>query len=325
MVLAPKVGRVGALYKASGTSQALSDEPMQEVNLTAEGRPRYTVYEITDPEKRYIDFGTACVFTASLTGTLTPYKFEPCGCRIYLTTAIGSAETVVCTSGKYIPYSQVIGAMNWNLDQTWETDKIMLLRDTAKRTIMLEKSWNASSELALASTCASYSTALAGDNNDLVFIHTIGGTTGNGATGGYTIAFTAGAALDITITGNDIVVTFIAATTTAGDILNLWGKNKILQERGVICEHATGNDGTGVVDTIVKANFAGGLDPVDYAGIEGLAVAVFYSDYDTDTRWEGYTRITRSDIKQPADGKASVTITFDSYGGQYGALVLRKS
>ena len=321
MVLTIKVGRVGALYLASGTSQALTNEPMQEVDLTAEGRPRYTVYEITSAAKRYIDFATACVFTASTTGILTPYKFEPCGCRIYLTTALGSGETVVCTSGKYIPISMCIGAMNWSVNNTWETDKIMLLRDTAKRTILKQKAWTATADLALASTCAQYTTALAGDDNALVYTHRFGGDVGNN----FTIEYTAGAALAISISGYDIIVTFIAATTTAGDILNLWGKNAILNELGITCEHAAGSDGTGVVDTLAHTHLSGGLDAVDYAGVEGIAVAVFYSDYDADARWEGYTKITKSDLKIPADGEDTVSITFDSYGSQYGELCLRKS
>jgi len=338
MVLVPKVGRVGALYLASGTADDLTNEVMNEVNLTAEGRPRYTVYEITAVAKRYLSDVAVPVFTGSIAGTLSPYRIEYPGGRIYLTTALsgadaGDAETVVCTSGKYIPVTMCIGAMDWNLDATWETNKIMLLRDSAKRTIMKQKNWTATANLALATTCAQLTTALVGDNNDTTWTHTGGGTAGNGATGGYTVTYTdpggATATLGIVITGNNIVVNLgraaSAINTTALAIVNLAGANKILQERGVTAEIKATEDGSGLVTEMAKANLAGGLNSVDYPGVEGLAVAVFYSDYDTDARWEGYTRITKADLKMPADGEDTISITFDTYGGPNGALYLRKS
>ena len=333
MVLVPKVGRVGALYLASGTAGDLTNEVMNEVNLTAEGRPRYTVYEITAAAKRYLSDVAVPVFTGSIAGTLSPYRIEYPGGRIYLTTALGGAETVVCTSGKYIPVTMCIGAMDWNLDATWETNKIMLLRDSAKRTIMKQKNWTATANLALATTCARLTTALVGDNNDTTWTHTGGGTAGNGATGGYTVTYTdpggATATLGIVITGNDIVVNLgraaSAIDTTALAIVNLAGANKILQERGVTAEIKATEDGSGLVTEMAKANLAGGLNSVDYSGVEGLAVAVFYSDYDTDARWEGYTRITKADLKMPADGEDTISITFETYGGPNGALYLRKS
>lgn len=333
MPLVCKVGRVGALYLASGTSQTLTDEPMNHVDLTAEGRPLYTVYEITEAARRYLDDGTAPVFTASTSGVLTPYKIEYPGCRIYLTTPLGSGETVVCTSGKYIPVTMCIGAMNWTLDATWETNKIMLLRDTAKRTIMKQKAWTAQAELALAVTCASYTTALTGSENNITFIHQPGGTIGNGATGGYTITYAdpggATATLGISISGNDITVNLgraaSAINTTALDLVNLWGRNAILREKGITAELKAGEVGSGLLTALSKQNFAGGLDAVDYGGVEGLAVAVFYSDYDSDARWEDYARCTKHDIKMPADGEDTVSITFENWGGPHCGPFLRKS
>lgn len=333
MVLVPKVGQVGALYLASGTAGDLSDEVMNEVNLTAEGRPRYTVYEITAAAKRYLSDNEVPVFTGSLAGTLSPYRIEYPGGRIYLTTALGGAETVVCTSGHYIPVTMCIGAMDWSLDASWETNQIMLLRDTAKRTIMKQKTWTATANLALATTCAQLTTGLAGDNNDITWTHTGGGTVGNGATGGYTVTYTdpggATATLGIVITGNDIVVNLgraaSAIDTTALAIVNLAGLNKILQERGITAEIKTSENGGGLVIAMAKANLAGGLNSVDYSGVEGLAVVVLYSDYDSDVRWEGYARCTKAALKFPGDGEDTVSITFESYGGANGDLYLRKS
>jgi hypothetical protein len=338
MVLTTKVGRVGALYLASGTSATLADEAMQEVNLTAEGRPRYTVYEIASADHRYADDGTALVFQADTAGNgsfsaITPYKIEYPGTRIYLSAARGATDVIRCHSGKYIPMTMCIGAMNWSLDASWETDKIMLLRDTAKTTIMKQKQWSAQATLALAKTCAAYTTALTGSMNNIYFVDNNGGVGGNGATGGYTITYAdpggVSATLSISMSGNDITVNLgraaSAINTTSNAIVNLWGISAILRELKVTAAIKTGEDGTGLVTALAKQNFAGGLNSVDYSGVSGLAVAVFFSDYDADARWEDYTRITKADLKMPADGQDTVSITFETYGGPHAGPFLRKS
>ena len=61
MALNITVGKVAALKLCSGTSQDLTDEAMSEVDLSADPssyRPRYTVYEITDPYKRNLEYST---------------------------------------------------------------------------------------------------------------------------------------------------------------------------------------------------------------------------------------------------------------------------
>jgi hypothetical protein len=169
--------------------------------------------------------------------------------------------------------------------------------------------------------------------NNIYFVDNNGGVGGNGATGGYTITYAdpggTTATLSITMSGNDITVNLGRATsainTTSNAIVTLWGQSAILRELKVTAAIKTGEDGTGLVTALAKQNFAGGLNSVDYSGVSGLAVAVFFSDYDADARWEDYTRITKADLKMPADGQDTVSITFENYGGPHAGPFLRKS
>jgi hypothetical protein len=327
-------GYLGALYMSlpGWTPQALTDEPMQHVDLTAEGRPLYTVYEITDSEKRYLDDSATPVFTGSIAGTLTPYKVEYPGCRIYLTTALGSGETVVCTSGNYVPVSMVQGVTDYNFAGKWKTIDKRFLRDTATRTIMVENAWECTANLASVNVCASLTTALVGDDNDIIWVHGIGGTGGNGATGGYTVTYTAPAGTDttlaITISGNAIDValakTADAIVTTANDICALAATNAILIERKITARLAQAL-GTGVVTAMATANLAGGLDPYDFPGMEGKCVAVFYDNYDTDGRWEDYGTIPSGTLKIDPSDLETKTITIKQCGGERSGPFYRKS
>jgi hypothetical protein len=327
-------GYLGALYLSppGWTPQDLTDEPMQHVDLTAEGRPLYTVYEIADATKRYLDDSATPVFTASTTGALTPYKVEYPGARIYLTTALGSGETVVCTSGHYVPVEMVQGVIDYNFAGKWKTIEKRFLRDTATRNIMVENAWECTANLASVNTRASLTTALVGDHNDIIWTHEIGGSGGNGATGGYTVHYDdpggVTTALSITIAGNNITVNLARAasaiTTTANDIVALAAANAILRERKVTAKLAQAL-GTGLVTALAQANLSGGLDPYDFPGIEGKCVAVFYDNYDTDGRWEDFGVIPNGSLKIDPTDLETKTITIKQYGGLRSGPFYRKS
>jgi hypothetical protein len=330
--LVPTIGRLGAIYLASGTSVSLADEPMEEVNLLAsEGRPRYTVYQITDIGKRNLDDSQTPTFTYKSGGTgdpiaLTPYQVDTCDCRIYLSTALSSGDTVACATGKYIPVSMVQGVQDYTFNSGWNEKQYMLLRDTAERTALLNRKWDASATVVRASTCATYATSLTGTKNNITFTHTPGGTPGNGATGGYTVTYSdpggTTATLSISISGNDITVNLgrktSAINTTALDLVNLWGANAILRERGVMAQLKAGEDGSGLLTSMTKKNLSGGLDPVDWAvisGAEDKCVAVFYDDFDTEVRWVDYARIISDTKSYKGSDLEMQTLKFQQWGG----------
>jgi len=334
MALSITVGKVAALKLCSGTSQDLTDEAMSEVDLSADPssyRPRYTVYEITDVDKRNLDDGTVPVFQYSEGGTaayqtLTTQKVEYPDCRIYLATALGSTDTVICHSGKYLAPTSVTGVKNVSLDLTWDNEKVMFLRDTAKRTVLKQKEWTASAETVMVKTCATLTTDITGDNNDIVYTHTDGGTAGNDISIEYD---TPGAgALAIAVSGNDIVVTPNTATTAA-QLVEAINTNGQCQDLKVRAELKSGDTGAGTLVVMAHTHLSGGLEPTDWTDVNGsggdeTAVAIFYSDEDSDIRWVDYCFIPRSSINVAGDGISGVNLTFESRGGKNCGPFLRK-
>ena len=334
MALNITVGRVAALKICSGTPQDLTEEAMNEVDLSADPssyRPRYTVYEITDPDKRNLDDSTVPVFQYSAGGTgawttLTTQKVEYPDCRIYLATALGSADTVRCLSGKCLTPVSVSGVKNVSFDAGWDTEKIMFLRDTAKRTVLKQKEWSASADTVMVKTCATLTTAITGLDNDIVYTHVEGGTSGNNISIEYV---TPGAgALAIVVTGTDIVITPNTATTAA-QLVEAFNKNGQCQDLNVRADLLAGESGAGTLAVMAPTHLSGGLEPTDWTDVTGAsggdtAIAIFYADEDNDIRWVDYCQIPRAAISIPGDGINGVNLSFESRGGPNCGPFLRK-
>lgn len=334
MVLSIAVGKVAAIRICSGTPGDLSDEAMNEVDLSADPssyRPRYTVYEITDPAKRNLDDGTVPVFQYSAGGTgawttLTTQKVEYPDCRIYLATALASADVVRCHSGKYITPASVSGVKDISFDGGWDVEKLMFLRDTAKTTVLKQKEWTATVNTVMVKTCASLTTDMTGDNNDIVFTHVLGGTSGNDIS--ITIDAPGAGTLAVTVSGNDITIAPNTAST-AKQVVEAFNKSGMVQDLGVRADLKAGETGAGTLAAMSKTNLAGGLEPTDWTEITGAAgnvtaVAEFYADYDNDIRWVDYCQIPRSSIKIAGDGVNEVSLTLESRGGPNCGPFLRK-
>ncbi len=334
MALNITVGKVAALKICSGTAQDLTNEPMSEVDLSTDPssyRPRYTVYEITDPAKRNLDDSTTPVFQrlAGGTGTpvtITPQKIEYPDCRIYLSAAIGSADTVKCQSGKYLTPSSVSGVKNVSFDATWDNEKIMFLRDTAKRTVLKQKEWTASAETVMVRTCASLTTSLAGPNSNIVYTHMGGGTAGNDIAIEYITPGTG--ALAIMVSGNDITITPNTATT-ANQLVEAINNNGQCQDLNVRAELKSGETGAGTLAAMAHTHLSGGLEPTNWTEVNGstgndTAIAIFYSDEDNDIRWVDYCKIPKSSISIAGDGINGVTLSFENRGGPNCGPFLRK-
>lgn len=329
------IGRVAALYVGYGASTPVTNKEMQEVDLSADStdyRPRYTVFEPVDPAFRHLDDAVVPVFEYKITGTgswLTipgTVRIEYPDCRIYLGTPLGSTDTVQMTSANVITPQFVQGVENVSFDANWETIKKMFLQDTAKRTILKNKQWTATANMCMVNTCAQFTTAIGG-NADITWTHDAGGTGGNAITVEY--ASPSGSTLSITVTGNDILVS-PGTATTALQVVELANRNAQLKDLDIVADLKAGTTGADTLASVTKTNLSGGLEPVDYTQINGIdgntsAIVEFYADYPDDVRWVDYARGIKSSIKIAGDDVNTVSVSFESRGGQNCGPFLRKA
>jgi len=110
------------------------------------------------------------------------------------------------------------------------------------------------------------STALTGDDNDLVFTSKLVGVLGDDSTIAYVAPATPNAELGIVVTGSAIVVNLATAnpgycTTTASDIITAIEADAAANALVGVVNKAS-NDGSGIVTAMAAASLAGGVDPV---------------------------------------------------------------
>lgn len=110
---------------------------------------------------------------------------------------------------------------------------------------------------------ATLTTAIAGNNNDLKYTATNGGTAGNSIRIRYVVSGN-NTPLSVTRSGNDITVNVATdgggvATSTGAAVRD--AVNSAMSGY-VKAENATGNDGTGVVAALGFTNLTGGTDPI---------------------------------------------------------------
>lgn len=109
---------------------------------------------------------------------------------------------------------------------------------------------------------ATLTTALAGNNNDLVFTSVAKNETANGITIKYTDPYNHNQSLNISVSGQDINISLAtdaggAITTTAAQIKTAIEGNTAAHAL-VTVANASGSDGSGIVTAMAKTNLAGG-------------------------------------------------------------------
>ena len=320
MALIPGTGRSASVYIAKGANNNYSSEPMQEVNLSAYGVARYTVYEITDATKRYMNNDSTPTFAS--TGTIpTISRIEYCGGRVVFATAAGSSDTITCETGHYLTVSKFLGAANYSTSEGWKTEDYMLLGDVGMSTALLHKEWSATCEAYWANTQATLTTSGGNANSHITLTHEPGGVVGNT----YDLVLVdpggATAALSVSVLGTTITVSLARAasaiTTTATQLVDALNCNAV-RALGITAKIKATENGSGIVAALAHPNghLTGGLDPVDYSSETGKVVLVLYLD-DTggdDQRREGYAVIQNFDPKITPGELVKRTITFKSYG-----------
>lgn len=325
MTLVNSTGRVAAFYLAKGSDNEFSDAAMQEVNLSSEGYPRYTVYEVADASKRYIKDNEAPTFQEdqgiSDWQTLTPATIQYAGGRIYLSSALTSGHAVRVHSGHYYTVAQCLGAKDWKLDMSWATEKCVHLGDSTPAACLLNKEWTATVNAYWALTQATLTTTGGNDNSHVTLTHEPGGTAGNA----YDLVLTDPGAEQadevVSVSGTTITVSLAssavpAITTTANQLVDALATSDAVLALGITAQIKSGEDGTGIVATLAHpdGHLTGGLDAEDLTSETAKLIGIFYVNYSSDQRYEGYCIIEKNSITIDPGKLVNQSLTLQSCG-----------
>lgn len=306
MTLSPLAGSYARLYYCPTGTSEISDEAMQEVDLSAYGHDRYTVYEITSASTRYLNDDEVPVFQADTAGNsvfeaITPSTIEYVGGRIFLSSARGATDVVRCHSGHYLTPAQMLGAAVMKFTDKRTVQECTCYGDTAVERRPTIDSWDASAQCFYAAQCAEYTTTGGNDNSHITVIHTAGGDDGNNIT--ITLADPGGnnQVLTLLVVANDITVSLAtgpagAITSTAAEVAQAINEDLDVQALNVWSKVKAGETGAGIVAPLAQTNLAGGADAIDFGSLKGTrVVCVFYLDYSGDARHEGFGYIDSVD------------------------------
>ena len=299
MPLAPSTTALATVKTTSGTTGSLSGEAMEELDLTTLGYPRYSVYQITDPTKRYLARSAVPTFEYDADGgttwvTLTPAEIQYAGGCIVLSTPLTVDADVQCKSATYYTTSTtLLGGSVARISNGPQLVDTTMLGDGYTRRFPTIKDWSMTLDTFVVSSCASYTTNMTGHtNNDIVFEHAAGGTGGNS----YTITLTNSGgtnALSIAVTGTAVDITLASTsgtiTSIASDVITAVNNSPACQFIKFTARNATGNDGTGLVEDFTVQSLTGGVDPVNHTAKHGITLIVeLYLSSSADSRLEGY-------------------------------------
>jgi len=324
--VSPTVTTLAAVYTTSGVTAAFSSEPMQEINMTSQGYPRYTVYEITAPGKRYISREEVPVFQAdeggdnnfvAITGTI-----EYAGGRIILSTPRGSADVVRCFTGKYYTtITKVFGASVSKLNNGTSLVEVPLLGDAYVRRHPTLKDFDVSVDNFMVFTEAEVTTTADAANGHLTFQHVLGGPAGNSITVEI-VDPGSPSALNVSVSGTAISVILAydtAVTSTAYDVLRAVNSSPECKQLGVLARLPAGSTGLGLMaDSVTPLPLVGGKDANNFYEIYGVPlIMILYVNEFTDTRMEGYAYIETEDWTFDPKNVVTETLSFKGDGPLY--------
>ena len=329
MVLVPGTGRIAAVHIFKGADQSYSNEAMNEVDLSAEGYPRYTVYEITEKSKRYMNTSAVPTFTCS-PGTIPAISdIEYCGGRVIFATPAGAGDTIVCATGKYQLGAEFMGCLNFNVNRGWKTEDYIHIGDTNPSTALIHKRWEVTTEAHWMNTMATYTSSGGVAHSHFTLTHMPGGESGNDVTIELIDPSGLNATIDIAVTGKNIAVTLAstadpALTTTALQLVTALNASDAVRGLGVVAQVKAGETGAGIVAAITPhEHLAGGASPADYSSETDKVALVCYLNETGDQRHEGYAIIQNFDPKIDPGTLIKTSLTFKSYGPT--GLYYRKS
>ena len=325
--VSPTVTTLASVYTTSGVTGILASEAMQEVIMTSQGYPRYTVYEITAATKRYLSRDEVPIFQADAGGdgnfTAITGTIEYAGGRIILSTPRGSSDVVRCYSGQYYTtITKIFGASVSKMNNGTSLVEVPLLGDAYVRRHPTLKDFDVSVDNFLVFTEAEVTTTADATNGHLTFQHVLGGPDGNSITVDVNDPGTAGT-LAVTVLGTAITVTLAnsgtAVTSTAYNVMNAVNTSPECKQLGVLARLPSGSSGLGLMaDSGGALALTGGLDANDFYAIYGVPlIMILYVNEFTDTRMEGYAYIETEDWSFDPKNVVTETLTFKGDGPLY--------
>lgn len=295
----PQPGSLVEVYYGSGAGSDYSEEAMGEVNMTP-AHPRYTVYKITDATKRLMIDSTVPVFQKQTGGvgefaTLTPSEIWYGAGHIVLSAVIGSTDVVRCLSGKYVTPTRIFACFNREYEQTLEMADKTCYGDTARRKAPTIKDWNAMLDVLYAGVQATAVSSGGEDHSHIRCYHVLGGIAGNGPT--FDFQDTAGAAIVITVTDDDVVVELATVAgnpvSTAKEVVAALNADPDVVALDLVFMVEDGETGAAVVADSGPYTLSGGVAAIEFSSLEEtLMVFKFFTDltYDVHDTGFGYIR-----------------------------------
>lgn len=328
-----ETGSLGAVYIASG-SDTLTDEAMSEVNLTSQGRARYSVYQITDPTTRYLVANGLAVFQADTGGdsnfvAVTPERVEHCGGRIFLSTPRGATDVVRCHSASYYPtLTPIIACVLSKIRSFYTEHEKTAIGDTAVQRDLGLQDWEGTIEALLTKASAELETSGGNANSHIKLVHTEGGDVGNDISLTIVDPATPSQSLSVGVVSTAITVNLATnaggdETSTAAEVMAALNASIDVRLLGCGCFLSDGENGSGVVAALAETDLTGGLDLENFtAWMTSVYVFIFYDYYSAGERWEGFGQIQDIDWPNgPKDGliKASMSVKGKTEGLNYRA------
>jgi len=288
--LSPKPGDYVRVYKGSGSDSDYSDEPLEEVNLSASkwgSYARYTVYRITDADKRILNDTVAPVFQKQVHGAgewsaITPSEIWYGAGYIVLSAALNNDDLVRCHSGHYLTPTEFFGCATRTFTDKTNTQECTCYGDTSIERAPTTDDWDGKIEAFSAKKCAEATSSGGASNRHIRGIHRTGGAAGNSIT--YDLQDNDAAALAVSVIGNAITVDLDTAAgspiSTATEVIAALNADADVQALGVHFELPSGEDGSGVVADSGPYTLSGGSDAIDFSAMKGTRHAFrFYGDY----------------------------------------------
>lgn len=150
-MVTPLTGVDVAISMATGVSSSLINESMSVVNDEFPGVEDYTVYQITDISKRYLDDSVIPTFQKSDNGTdwmnISNSDIEEIqypGGRVVLKDPLSSGYYVRCSSGKYFDdITDIIFAKSMKISWKCDSVDVTVFKDEARSKIPALDDWSA--------------------------------------------------------------------------------------------------------------------------------------------------------------------------------------
>jgi len=266
-------GSLVHVYYATGNGSAYSDDALEEVNLSPR-YPRYSVYRVATDAKQMMTDANAPVIQFDDEGdsnfaAVTPSEIWYGAGYFILSTPQLAADVGRVHSGNYLTETDIFACAKRDLERTMGEEEVTVYGDDAVERTWTVKDWSMNLEILYASVNATIETTGGNANSHIKLIDTEGGTDGNSLS--LTMTDTDQASTTVSVSTNDIIVDLETSggdvVATAAEVVAALNANADVVDLGVTAELSADEDGTGVVATLVKTNFMGGLNPIDFHSI----------------------------------------------------------